>query len=304
MTAYRFCRSDDMGRLVEAHNRCWLPHHPDEAPLTLPRFKRWVREQSLWTSSCLIALEGSEPVGFSFGCKRERETLLLRLAVHPDHLRRGHGRHLLTSISSKLAILGPPRLVAEVPEEAAAAKALLHACGYLEEDTLQDFCLDAPPAVLATPGAEAAPAGALAETAGAAAEPAEGLLVPIGPGDLQSNGLLVDPPGINWGRTAATLVAMGDRVQGLAVLTGEQVTGFILYEGGDDGTSLLALRRTSEATPVGVLDRLLKEVTERLPGPWRLGKTPDAEFPPGWLDSRGFRPAGRHRRMAATARPA
>ena len=30
--------------------------------------------------------------------------------------RQGHGRHLLTSLSSKLAILGPPRMVAEVPE--------------------------------------------------------------------------------------------------------------------------------------------------------------------------------------------
>jgi GNAT superfamily N-acetyltransferase len=293
VTAYRFCRSDDMVRLVEAHNRCWLPHHPDEEPLTLPRFKRWVREQSLWTSSCLIALEGSDPVGFSFGCKRDKETLLLRLAVHPDHLRRGHGRHLLTSISSKLAILGPPRLVAEVPEGADAARALLHACDYRDEDALQDFWLDAPQAV--TP----APAGAAAE----AAEAAEGLLVPIGPGDLQSNGLLVDPPGIGWGRAAATLVAMGDRVQGLAVLTGDQVTGFILY-GGGDGTRLLALRRTSETAPVGVLDRLLMAATERLAGPWLLEKTPDAEFPSGWLASRGFRPAGRHRRMAATARPA
>jgi GNAT superfamily N-acetyltransferase len=286
VTAYRFCRSDDMGRLVEAHNRCWLPHHPDEPPLTLDRFKRWVRERSLWTSSCLIASEGSEPVGFSFGCKRERETLILRLAVHPDHLRRGHGRHLLTSISSKLAILGPPRLVAEVPEEAAAAKALFRACGYLEEDTLHDWRLDATQAVAAAP------------------EPAEGLLVPIGPGDLQSNGLLLDPPGICWDRAAATLVAMGERGQGLAVLTGDQVAGFILYRSEDEGTRLLALRRTSGAVPEGLLDRLLLATTERVPGPWLLEKAPAAEFPPGWLASRGFRPGSRHLRMGATARAA
>jgi GNAT superfamily N-acetyltransferase len=284
VTAYRFCRTDDMGRLVEAHNRCWLPYHPDEPPLTLERFKRWVRERSLWTSSCLIALEGKEPVGFSFGCKRERETRILRLAVHPDHLRRGHGRHLLTSISSKLAILGPPRLVAEVPEEAAAAQALFGACGYHEEDTLQDWRLEVPQAV--------------------SAEPAEGILVPIGPADLQSNGLLVDPPGIGWDRGIETLLAMGDKVEGLAVLAGDQVAGFILYRCEDGGTRLMALRRESDAAPEGVLDRLLQAVTARLPAPWLLEKTPAAEFPPGWLASRGFRQRRRHRRMAATARPA
>jgi ribosomal protein S18 acetylase RimI-like enzyme len=273
VTAYRFCRTDDMARLVEAHNRCWLPHHPDEPKLDLEGFKRWVRVRSLWTSSCLIASEGNEPVGFSFGCKRESETLILRLAVHPDHLRRGHGRHLLTSISSKLAILGPPRLVAEVPEEAAAARALFRACDYVEEETLQDWRLEAP----ATLPLDKA------------------LLVPTTPADLQANGLLTDPPGIAWGRAVASLLAMKDGVEGLAVLAGEQVAGSILYI----GSRIVALRGAPDA-----LDRLLAAVTERQPGSLVIEKVSGQEFPDGWLASRGFRPGARHVRMAATARAA
>lgn len=285
MTSYRFCRTDDMARLVEAHNRCWLPHHPDEAPLDLERFKRWVRVRSLWTSSCLIASEGPEPVGFSFGCKRERETLILRLAVHPEHLRRGHGRHLLTSISSKLAILGPPRLVAEIPEEAAAARALFRACGYLEEDTLQDWRLDAP---ASTPPAD------------------DSLLVPTTPADLAANGLLADPPGIPWDRAAATLLALGDKVQGLALLAGEQVAAFILYEESPAGGRILALREAGAASQSGMpwLDRLLRAAMERLPGPWTLGKASGGDLPAGWLLSRGFRPGARHVRVAAVPRAA
>ena len=32
MSAYRFCRTDDIGLLVDALNRCWLPYCPEEGP--------------------------------------------------------------------------------------------------------------------------------------------------------------------------------------------------------------------------------------------------------------------------------
>src|SRR4029434_7256444 len=63
-------------------------------------------------------------------------------AVHPDHRRQGHGRHLLTSLGSKLAILGPPRIVAEVPETLVPARELFAASGYVEEARLTDYVLD------------------------------------------------------------------------------------------------------------------------------------------------------------------
>ena len=69
----------------------------------------------------MVAFEGREPVGVLLGAKRRDATLVHALRVHPEHRRRGHARHLLTSLGQKLAILGPPRLVAEVPADRAPA---------------------------------------------------------------------------------------------------------------------------------------------------------------------------------------
>ena len=133
MSAYRFCRTDDIGLLVDALNRCWRPHFPHEPPATAASFKRSIRDLQVWCSSCMVAFAGADPIGVLIGAKRASGTLVHRLAVHPDHLRQGHGRHLLESLASKLAILGPPRLAAEVPESFAAARALFGSCGYVEE---------------------------------------------------------------------------------------------------------------------------------------------------------------------------
>ena len=84
--------------------------------MTPDTFKRSIRDLQVWCSSCMVAFSGSDPIGVLIGAKRPSGTLIHRIAVHPDHRRQGHGRHLLTSLSSKLAILGPPRIVAEVPE--------------------------------------------------------------------------------------------------------------------------------------------------------------------------------------------
>ena len=121
MTAYRFCRSDDIGLLVEAYVRCRGPEDEGEPVLDREGFKRLIRDLDLWCSSCMVASEGREPVGVLLGAKRPEATLVYALRVHPAHRRRGHGRHLLTSLSQKLAILGPPNLVAEVPAGRAAA---------------------------------------------------------------------------------------------------------------------------------------------------------------------------------------
>src|SRR5687768_4305421 len=105
MTAYRFCRSDDIGLLVDALNRCWPPYFPDEPLMTPAVFKRSIRDLQVWCSSCMVAFSGSDPIGVLIGAKRPGGTLVHRIAVHPDHRRQGHGRHLLASLGSKLAIL-------------------------------------------------------------------------------------------------------------------------------------------------------------------------------------------------------
>jgi len=109
MSSYRFCRTDDIGLLVDALNRCRAPHFPGEPPMTPAAFKRSIRDLQVWCSSCMIAFAGADPIGVLIGAKRPTATLVHTIAVHPDHLRQGHGRHLLTSLGSKLAILGPPR---------------------------------------------------------------------------------------------------------------------------------------------------------------------------------------------------
>src|SRR5687768_7691721 len=142
MSGYRFCRTDDIALLVDALNRCWSPHFPEEPPMTPAAFKRSIRDLQVWCSSCMVAFSGSDPVGVVIGAKRSSGTLIHRIAVHPDYVRQGHGRHLLTSLSSKLAILGPPRMIAEVPETFAAASGLFSASGYVQESILTDYLLD------------------------------------------------------------------------------------------------------------------------------------------------------------------
>src|SRR3990170_6687085 len=132
MSAYRFCRTDDIGLLVDALNRCWTPYFPGEPPISPAAFKRSIRDLQVWCSSCMVAFSGSDPVGVLIGAKRPSATLIHRIAVHPDHVRQGHGRHLLDSLGSKLAILGPPRIVAEVPEILVPARALFTACAYIQ----------------------------------------------------------------------------------------------------------------------------------------------------------------------------
>src|SRR4029077_9108569 len=141
MSAYRFCRTDDIGLLVDALNRCGVPFFPDEPPVTPAAFKRSIRDLQVWCSSCMVAFSGSDPIGVLIGAKRPSGTLVLKIAVHPEHRRQGHARHLLTSLSSKLAILGPPRIIAEVPESLTPACELFSAGGYVQEALLTDYVL-------------------------------------------------------------------------------------------------------------------------------------------------------------------
>ena len=141
MAAYRFCRSDDIGLLTDALNRCWLPYFPDEPAMTPATFKQSIRDRQVWCSSCMVAFAGADPIGVLIGAKRASGTLIHKIAVHPDHRRQEHGRHLLTSLGSKLAILGPPRIVAEVPEAFDAACGLFSASGYAQEAQLTDYVL-------------------------------------------------------------------------------------------------------------------------------------------------------------------
>ena len=291
MSSYRFCRTDDIGLLVDTLNRCWSPYFPDEPPVTAASFKRSIRDLQVWCSSCMVAFSGADPIGVLIGAKRPSGTLIHTIAVHPDHVRQGHGRHLLTSLSSKLAILGPPRMIAEVPEAFAATRGLFESCGYAQEAVLTDYVLQ--------------------REAIDAPEAPDRFVIPVTIEDLEANGLMGDPPSplasaaqgypqMCWERSLETVTARKDDITGIAVASDEQIEACLLYVKDEKGAEVLSLRSFVEDD-----GSRLKQLLARLgPGTFRFPKVHPAEMSEELLKTLGFRPAGGHHLYAAKARSA
>src|SRR5688572_23017981 len=200
MPGYRFCRSDDIPLLVDAYNACWVPHFGTGAAITVDDFKRDVRALGLWSSSCMIAFEADEPIGVLLGAKRDGDANCVhRLAVKPGWERRGHGRHLLTSLADKARILGPARLVAEIPAEWTPIRAFFEKTAFVEEARYADFVRAAPPVAVADPRAE--------------------LIVPITLDEVIDSGAFDPTIRRPWARSVASLRAKGEALAGLAVAT-------------------------------------------------------------------------------------
>ncbi len=287
MSAYRFCRTDDVALLVDALNRCWSPYFPDAPPVTPAAFKRSIRDLQIWCSSCMVAFSGSDPIGVLIGAKRPSSTLVHKIAVHPDHRRQGHGRHLLASLSSKLAILGPPRMIAEVPETLAATRALFSASGYVEEAMLTDYLLEGP--ALSEPGD---------------ASRVEGFVIPVTIDDLAANGLLGEAhPQVCWERSVETLTARKDDIAGLAVASDERIEACLLYAERGVGTEIMSLRSFIEDGGAR-LTQLLSQLRARGMGTIRFPKVHPAEISKELLETLGFRAAVGHLLYAARARSA
>jgi hypothetical protein len=291
MSAYRFCRSDDIALLVGALNRCWSPYCADGGPMTPAAFKRSIRDLQVWCSSCMVAFSGSDPVGVLIGAKRPAGTLVHTIAVHPDHRRQGHGRHMLTSLGSKLAILGPPRITAEVPEPLAAACELFSASGYVLDALLTDY-------VWSHDEHDAS------EAAGMSPERDGRFVIPVTVDDLAANGLPGEAvaPGC-WERSVETLTARKDEIAGLAVASDERIEAYLLY------ATCVAIPGTSDIVSLGSfvddggarLRQLLSRLHARGTSIARFPKVHPAEFSKEWLERLGFCPAGVHRRYAASA---
>ena len=281
VSAYRFCRSDDIALLVGALNRCWSPYFPGEPPMTPAAFKQSIRDLQVWCSSCMVAFSGSDPIGVLIGAKRPSGTLVHKIAVHPDHRRQGHGRHLLASLGSKLAILGPPRIIAEVPETLAPGSGLFSASGYVQEALLTDYVLDRP---------------ALSERGNAAR--VEGFVIPVTIDDLAANGLLGEAdPQVCWERSVETLTARKDDIAGLAVASDERIEAYLLYVNRDAGPEIVALRSYVEDGGA----RLTQLLSRLGMGTFRFPKVHPVEISKEFLEALGFRPAGGHRLYAARA---
>lgn len=302
MPAYRFCRSDDIALLADALNRCWAPYFPDEAGMTPAAFKRSIRDLQVWCSSCMVAFSGGDPIGVLIGARRPGGTLVHRIAVHPDHRRQGHGRHLLDSLASKLAILGPPRIVAEISDTLAPAWDLFRASGYTREAILTDYVLSAE---------------AREEAAPAASNDGQ-FVIPVTVGDLSANGLLeATPPQGCWERSVETFTARADEIAGLAIASDERIEAYVLYMPASPSVGA-GPRQAPDATAAPViqivsmrsfiddrgarLERLLAQLRGGGAGTILFPRVHPAELPAGQLDALGFRSAGEHHLYAGTAR--
>lgn len=280
MSAYRFCRTDDIALLVDALNRCWAPYVPGEPLMTPVAFKRLIRDLQVWCSSCMVAFSGSDPIGVLIGAKRASGTLIHTIAVHPDHRRQGHGRHLLASLGSKLAILGPPRIIAEVPESLVETCELFRTSGYAEEALLTDYILDA--------------------RVGDASETSAGrFVIPVTVDDLAANDLLEQADSrACWMRSIETLTARKDDVAGFAIASDERIEAYVLYSNDE-----IAAQRSVVDDDGARLKQLLARLPARGARTFRFPKVHPSEYQKEFLETLGFRADATYVRYAATARP-
>ena len=238
----------------------------------------------------MVAFSGSDPIGVLIGAKRPSGTLVHKIAIHPDHRRQGHGGHLLSSLSSKLAILGPPRIVSEVPEAFVPACELFGASGFVLEARLTDYEL----------AREENPSSRADSPLSLGAGDEGGLLIPVTIDDLAANGLLEADRPVCWERSVETLTARKDQIAGWAMASDERIEAYILYL---ENGAILSLRSFVE-DGAGRLMLLLSRLHAAGIGTLRFPKVHPAEISKELLETLGFHPAGEHLLYTAKARAA
>ena len=278
MPAYRFCRPDDVPDLVAALNAC----SGEADPMTVDRFRWEMKVLDVWPSSCMVAREGDRPIGVLIGAKREQATRIHRLEVDPEFRRQGHASHLLTSLSQKLAVLGPPRLVVEVPSDNEAARALFDSLGYEETARLVDW--ERGP----TLGEERVP---------------EELFVKVELDDL-TDLEAVDRFGSAWVRQEPTLRQLGEDLYGEAIATPERVEAWALYRLAGAFADVLGLGWSDDERTAALLTLLLARVEQESRLPLRMPRLDEEGGEQELLEALGFEPAGRYHRLEAEARSA
>jgi len=263
MASYRFCRTDDIGLLVDAYNACRGADCREPA-LTVDEFKRDAREIGLWASSCMLAFEGTTPIAVLLGAKRVDANRVHGIVVSSAHQRLGHGRHLLESLRQKVAILGPPRLVAETPTVLEGACHFFERCGFSQYARFVDFVAEAPLAV----------------------EDREAELVSCATVDeLLAAGALDVSSALAWERSVPAIEGRKREIEGLAIASDVHIEALVLFRSVAEGNEILRLsarRAEPLAALVGALQR-------RRAGAIVIPKVSPAEIHFSILEALGFR---------------
>jgi hypothetical protein len=286
MASYRFCRSDDVPLLVQAYNECFCP--PGGAdPIDRDDFKWWIRALELWTSSCMVATEGSQLIGVLVAAKRETESCLLAMGVHPDFRHLGHGRHMVTSLSQKLAILGPPRILAEIPAEHERFRTFLAHCNYTQRETLTDYVLEPPFA------ASTIPVGMVAE---------------IGLDELTAAGFPDRSALACWGHQTRSIERRQEYFSSVRVLALAGVDRFeaaVVADERDPTTrKILAIHHADHEQAARLAGGLVGRYASQADTPVRWARIDESECTVERATGWGFTPAGATVRFETTALPA
>ncbi len=284
MPSYRFCRPDDIPFLARAVNECYDVHFPSAPRMSVGLYRAEMKALDVWPSNSLVASTDQGPVAVLIATKRAHEVMVLRVGARPGHERQGHGAHLLTSLSNKLAVLGPDRLAAEAPRSLPVAARLLASVGYRKERIYTDY-LRRPSAVEPVP---------------------EELIMPVTVQELDDHGLLDVPVHVAWQRQRQTLLNSKGELEGAAIATPERIEAFALHRLAGDGASLdvvAAAARPSDQQDL-LLQLLLRHLAATSELPLRLPRLAPDEVPLAILDALRFEAGKEYDRFVAEATPA
>lgn len=283
MPSYRFCRPDDIPYLVRSINECYAPSFDDESEMTIEDFRQEMKDLDLWPSNCMVASSGQGPVAVMIGTKRASEVLILRLGVLPDHRRQGHGSHMLTSLSQKLFVLGPERLVFEAPRKL-HLEDFLKASGYSFELTFVDYHRPAG-------GAEPVP---------------EEWTLPVTVDELVEHDLLRAGEERSWCRSYETLINRKEELEGLAIASPERLEAFLLFDPSTVGSGRLSVfglgGQDSEQRDV-FIGLLIRALASRSGLVLDLPRLYDGEVSASVLEAAGFQPGESYDRYISSAIP-
>ena len=101
MASFRFCRPDDIPLLVNAINKCYNIHFPQEPMMSVTQFRKEADEINLWASSCMLILENEEPIGVLIVARRQSMSLITRIGFLPQFTRMQYGSQVLDSLKKK-----------------------------------------------------------------------------------------------------------------------------------------------------------------------------------------------------------